>query len=133
MSHSPPSSAASADPSSSPFTGTDPTLYSPELIRGAPSFYRRNNISQVTVVAGNQSFGGVELASDKYKSTLILPAVYDQGAFVNEVAEDAINYISRYQSVAQLPDGTNAGLDTEHELFSVQHQMKLVSILTVIP
>jgi hypothetical protein len=31
--------------------------------------------------------------------------------------------------ISQLPDGTNAGLDIEHELFGVQHHMKLVSIL----
>ncbi|KAF1850911.1 uncharacterized protein K460DRAFT_350904 [Cucurbitaria berberidis CBS 394.84] len=126
MSHHSPQSSAGVGPSSSPFGGTDPTLYSPELVRDARSGHRRNNISQVTVVAaGKQPVRDVDAVSSKHKSILPLPAPYVEGAFANEVSEDDMTYISRYQFVSQLPDGTNAGLESEHEIFNVQHQMKL--------
>ena len=128
MSHHSPQSSAGIGPSSSPFASTDPTLYSPELLRNPRSGHRRDNISQVTVIAaGKQAFRDVDHGSNKYKSILPLPAPYIQGAFVNEMSEDDLTYVSRYQFVSQLPDGTNAGLEADHELFSVQHQMKLVS------
>ncbi|CAO2649560.1 Nn.00g069450.m01.CDS01 [Neocucurbitaria sp. VM-36] len=126
MSHHSPQSSPGVGSSSSPFAGTDPTLYSPELVRVPRSGHRRDNTSQVTVIAaGKQAVRDVDHGSDKYKRILPHPAPYIQGTFVNEMSEDDITYISRYQFVSQLPDGTNAGLEVDHELFSVQHQMKL--------
>ncbi|KAF1947015.1 hypothetical protein EJ02DRAFT_449994 [Clathrospora elynae] len=121
MSHQSPQSSSGRGPASSPFAGTDPTLYSPELVRNPCSGHRR----QVTVIAaGKQPVHNVD-DNSKYKSVLPLPASYIEGAFINEMSEDDKTFLSRYQFVSQLPDGTNAGLDSEHELFSVQHQMKL--------
>jgi hypothetical protein len=48
-------------------------------------------------------------------------------SFANEWAEEDLNFISQYQFVTQLPDGTNAGMNPGQELSRVQHQMKLVS------
>jgi hypothetical protein len=129
MSHSPQSSNGVVT-ASSPYAGTDPTLYSPELARYTRStgFHRRNAPSQITVTDDRKgSLHNTGTASPKYKGVLPFPAPYYQGLFANEVSEDDKSFISRFQFVAQLPDGTNAGVDSEHELFSVQHQMKLVS------
>lgn len=130
MSHPSPQSSTGIGPSSSPYAGTDPTLYSPDLARYTRSagLHHRNNLSQVTVTDnGKSSHHNTGAASPKYKSVLPFPAPYYQGLFANEVSEDDKSFISRFQFVARLPDGTNAGVDSEHELFSVQHQMKLVS------
>jgi hypothetical protein len=121
---SPPSSAGHG-PASSPFAGTDPTLYSPELARDTK--HRRDNNSIATVI-GRGKKAGVSIVFEKAKH-LPTPPPAIQGSYVNEIDENAPGFVSRYQLVSQLPDGTNAGLDIEHELFSVQHQMKLVSIL----
>lgn len=129
MSHSPQSSNGVAT-ASSPYAGTDPTLYSPELARYSRStgFHRRNVPSQITVTDnGTASLHNTGATSPKYKGVLPFPAPYYPGLFANEVSEDDKSFISRFQFVAQLPDGSNAGVDSEHELFSVQYQMKLVS------
>lgn len=130
MSHHSPQSSTGVGPSSSPYAGTDPTLYSPELARYARSvgLHHRNNLSEATVTDnGKPSLHNTGAASPKYKGVLPFPTPYYQGLFANEVSEEDKSFISRFQFVAQLPDGTNAGVDSEHELFSVQHQMKLVS------
>ena len=130
MSHHSPQSTTAVGPSSSPYAGTDPTLYSPELARYTRSagLHHRNSLSQVTVTDnGKPAHHNTSAASPKYKGILPLPAPYYPGLFANELSEDDKSFISRFQFVAQLPDGTNAGVDSEHELFSVQHQMKLVS------
>lgn len=129
MSHHSPQSSTGIGSASSPYAGTDPTLYSPELARYTRSsgFHRRNNLSQVIINDnGKASLHNAGAASPKYKGILPFPAPYYQGVFANEVSEDDKSFISRFQFIAQLPDGTNAGVDSEHELFSVQHQMKLV-------
>ncbi|KAJ4324125.1 hypothetical protein N0V94_001481 [Neodidymelliopsis sp. IMI 364377] len=128
MSHHSPQSSTGIGPSSSPYAGTDPTLYSPELARYTRStgLHHHSNLSQATVTDGSkQSLHHAGAVSPKYKGVLPFPAPYYQGLFANEVAEDDKSFISRFQFVSQLPDGTNAGVDSEHELFSVQHQMKL--------
>ena len=128
MSHHSPQSSAGMGPSSSPFAGTDPTLYSPELSRNSHSGHRRQNFSQITVVAaGKQSLRNADKVNDNYKTILPVAVAYLQGAFINEMSENDNNYISRFQFISRLPDGTTAGMDSEHELFTVQHQMKLVS------
>jgi hypothetical protein len=123
--HSPQSSAGRG-PASSPFAGTNPTLYSPELARD--SKHRRDNRSIATVVGGRKK--GIVFEKAKHLPT---PPPHIPGSYVNEISETDPNFISRYMLVTQLPDGTSAGLDIEHELFAVQHQMKLVSDLLFLP
>lgn len=124
-----PQSSVGRGPASSPFTGTDPTLYSPELARDGK--HHRNNGSVTTVVGGSASGSkknyGIGLTFDK-ANILPLPSAYVHGRFSNEIPEGDEDWVSRFQQVVQLPDGTVAGHDQEHELFSVQHQMKLVSL-----
>ncbi|KAF2854426.1 hypothetical protein T440DRAFT_275477 [Plenodomus tracheiphilus IPT5] len=122
--HSPPSSAGMG-PSSSPFAGTDPTLYSPDMARNARPGHRRQNVSQVTVIASEQPDHRDNGATGKQKAILPVPAGHVQGTFANELPEDHVRYVSRYQFVSRLPDGTAAGTESELELFTVQHQMKL--------
>ncbi|KAF1837843.1 hypothetical protein BDW02DRAFT_576772 [Decorospora gaudefroyi] len=132
MSRQSPQSSSGQGPSSSPFTGTDPTLYSPDLARNPRPGHRR----QITVIAaGQQPVPVVQDNTDDHKGMLPPAATYVEGAFLNEMSHvSAQEYISRYQFVPQLPDGTNAGLDLEHELFSVQHYMKLYSCFnTAVP
>jgi hypothetical protein len=124
-----PHSSSGHGPASSPFAGTDPTLYSPELARNARPGHRR----KVTVVAAGKEPATEPNILDKYpnmKSSLPLAERYVEGAFVNELAEEDPNFISRYHFITQLPDGTNAGMESEQELFRVQNQMKLVSTFT---
>ncbi|KAJ8113917.1 hypothetical protein OPT61_g4076 [Boeremia exigua] len=128
MSHHSPQSSTGVGPASSPYTGTDPTLYSPELTRYTHStgLHHRNNISQITVTDnGKPSTHQKVDGSPKYKSVLPSPVPHYQGRFSNEVSEDDRSFISRFQFISQLPDGTTGGLDSEHELSKVQHQMKL--------
>ncbi|KAE8850787.1 hypothetical protein PTNB85_01203 [Pyrenophora teres f. teres] len=116
--HSPQSSSEHG-PSSSPFGGTDPTQYSPDMDRKG---HRR----QVTAIAmGKRPIEAVEEPAPTLPSILPPAPAYVEGAFINEMSEEDRSFMSRYQFVTQLPDGTNAGLDPEHELFQVQHQMKL--------
>ncbi|KAF1915459.1 RNA recognition motif 2-domain-containing protein [Ampelomyces quisqualis] len=130
MSQHSPQSSAGRGPASSPFAGTDPTLYSPELARDTK--HRRDNASIATVVGRGKAVDtGVVFEKAKI---LPQPEPYVQGAFVNEMSENAPDFISRFQLVTQLPDRTSAGMDQEHELFSVQHQMKLYACFsTCIP
>jgi len=122
--HSPQSSNGRA-PASSPFAGTDPTLYSPELTRNDK---HRSAKSSIHTVVGSGKNVGIGINFDKSSiSILPAPAAYIPGAFTDEVAEGDASSVSRYMKIAQLPDGTVAGHDQEHEMFSVQHQMKLVS------
>ncbi|OSS45312.1 hypothetical protein B5807_10138 [Epicoccum nigrum] len=116
-------------PASSPFGGTDPTLYSPEFGRfiHPNGFNHRSNIIQATVPDNKPSLNKTDAASPKYKGVLPVPAPYYQGQFANELSEDDKSFISRFHFITHLPDGTNAGADSEHELFSIQQQMKLVS------
>jgi hypothetical protein len=111
-----PQSSSGRGPASSPYAGTDPTLYSPELSRNPRQGHRR----QTTVIAAGKSIVEEPSVTDKYPFM----------KFANELAEEDLNFISRYQFVTQLPDGTNAGMDPEQELFRVQHQMKLASTFT---
>jgi hypothetical protein len=122
--HSPQSSTGKA-PASSPFAGTDPTLYSPELTRD--NKHRRGTSSIHTIVGSGKNIG-IGINFDK-ANILPAPAAYVHGAFSNEVPEGDAAWVSRFQQVSMLPDGTVAGHDQEHEMFSVQHQMKLVSVL----
>ncbi|EMD92027.1 hypothetical protein COCC4DRAFT_145458 [Bipolaris maydis ATCC 48331] len=131
MSHNSPQSSTAHGPSSSPYAGTDPTLYSPDMDRKTHLGHRR----QITAIAAGKL--PVKDAKDKptiIKADLPLPAISADGAFTNELSEDDNGYVSRYQFISRLPDGTHAGLDSEHELFSVQHQMKLYAcFLNAVP
>ncbi|KAH9860225.1 hypothetical protein IAQ61_012009 [Plenodomus lingam] len=126
MSHQSPSSSAGMGASSSPFAGTEATLYSPDMARNVgPGHHGRNN-SQVTVIATEQSLHRGNGATEKQKAILPLPGYYMPGRFVSEISEDSSHFVSRYLFISRLPDGTPAGSDLEIELFTVQHQMKLV-------
>lgn len=123
--HSPRSSGL--DPSSSPFAGTDPTLYSPEIVRDARST-QAHNVSSVSVAAaGKQALREVFGQTDKKKHALPHPAPYIKGGFTNEIAEDAEDYVTRYHFISRLPNESVAGMDIDHELYAIQHQMRLVS------
>ncbi|KAL6704566.1 hypothetical protein ACN47E_008076 [Coniothyrium glycines] len=120
MSHHSPQSSAGLGPASSPFAGTDPTLYSPQIGRTTgTSQIRQNFIDAMMKPPANKSVDRV-----KYNMVLPPPAPYVQGAFVNEMAEDSKTYISRFLVVTQLPDGTLAGQHDEHEMSTVQAKMK---------
>lgn len=124
MSHTSPQSSTAHGPSSSPYAGTDPTLYSPDVDRKPRIGHRR----QITAIAaGKLSVKDAKDMPTIIKAALPLPAISADGVFTNELSEDNNGYVSRYQFISRLPDGTHAGLDSEHELFSVQHQMKLVT------
>ncbi|KAH8725957.1 RNA recognition motif 2-domain-containing protein [Phaeosphaeriaceae sp. PMI808] len=114
--HSPPSSAGRGS-ASSPFAGTDPTLYSPQLVRD--SKHRRNNASVTTVVGS----GRYAVVFEKVNS-LPHPVGYPRGSFVNEISGRDESFFSRFQLVTCLPDGTFAGSAKEHEVSYVQHVMK---------
>lgn len=132
MSSLSPQSSAGRGTASSPYAGTDPTLYSPELARDTK--HRHGNASVSTVVGGSgkkvkvtaANFGiGISINNDP---VLPKPSAYVPGGFVNELVEHDAKFVSRFQLITALPDGTEAGVDQEHEMFSVQHQMKLVSV-----
>jgi hypothetical protein len=61
----------------------------------------------------------------------IKPVSRSQAKFLNEVEREHDDFISRYLSVLQYPDGTVAGSDQEVELQNVQARMKEVSVLLV--
>ena len=105
----------SSGQASSPF-GTEATLYSPLLTRNSCSGYRRQDatVNKINTVNG-------------YKGVLPLPPPSALGTFLNEMSSNDKDYMSRHMFVAQLADGTYAGENAEHEMFCVQHQMKLVS------
>jgi hypothetical protein len=127
MSHHSPPSSAGLGPSSSPYGGTDPTLYSPDLVRNTHSGNHGQGINQLAALGAKHHVGNL---SPKWGATLPLPVPYFQGAFVNELNENDVAFISRFQFITKLPDGIGAGSDSEFELFSIQHQMKLVSTPT---
>ncbi|KAL5121628.1 hypothetical protein ACEQ8H_000314 [Pleosporales sp. CAS-2024a] len=113
MSQQSPQSSAGNGPASSPYAGTDPTLYSPAMTRDKQG---KSNTSTVAALA--------QELLEKVK-VLPQPPDYQPGAFVDEVSETDPDFLSRYQLVTRLPDGINAGLDQEQELFAVQHHLKL--------
>ncbi|KAH7386882.1 RNA recognition motif 2-domain-containing protein [Phaeosphaeria sp. MPI-PUGE-AT-0046c] len=120
--HHSPASSAGHGPASSPFAGTDPTLYSPELARNG----------RVPYVISSNTKGkkvGAAVFAEK-QMTLPEPEPHVNAGWSNEISEDAPHYISRCQLVTQLPDSTDAGTDMDHELVTVQHQMKLYACFT---
>lgn len=117
-----PSSSAGHGLTSSPFAGTDPTLYSPELARNVKAARITNDVAKGSKVSA-------AVFAEK-QMTLPQPEPHVNAGWSNEIPEDAPEYISRCQLVTQLPDGTDAGTDIDHELVTAQHQMKLVSIIS---
>lgn len=117
---------------SSPLTGTDPTVYSPDVARRARSNTksRRDNLSIDTVVA-NAKHALRNLDEAEARRALKLPAPKSrklEGDFVNELDEHSNDFISRYLKVVMLPDGTQHGEDPDHEFVAVCRQMKPVSL-----
>lgn len=124
MSHPSPQSSTPIGPMSSPYTATDPTLYSPDADRKSGMGHRR----QLTAIAaGKQPVKNNEDKPVNTKFILPAPAVHSDGIFPNELSEDDNGFASRYMFITSYPDGTNTGFEQDRELFNVQHQMKLVS------
>ena len=66
----------------------------------------------------------VKNANDKpvnTKTFLPAPAVSSNVGFANELSEDDNGFVSRYMFISQLPDGTPAGMDRDHEFFIIQN------------
>ncbi|KAL5393755.1 hypothetical protein PMIN06_011105 [Paraphaeosphaeria minitans] len=120
--HSPPPSSSTRGPPSSPFAGTDPTLYTPEAVRKGG----RAAVPDSTKVAGKKPV--VELPAIRHTAYLGLnPQPHDLPVFVNEIETASNNFISRYVLVQMIPDGNRdiqAGSDHETELAKVQDKMK---------
>ncbi|USP75762.1 hypothetical protein yc1106_03036 [Curvularia clavata] len=131
MSHPSPQSSTPHGPLSSPYTATDPTLYSPVADRKSGMGHRPPMSAKA---AGKQP---VKNANDKpvnTKTFLPAPAVSSNVGFANELSEDDNGFVSRYMFISQLPDGTPAGMDRDHEFFIIQHQMKLYAcFLNAVP
>lgn len=91
---------------------------------------RKGHRRQVTAIAmGKRPVEAVEDPAPPLTHILPPAPAYVEGAFINEMSEADPAFLSRYQFINQLPDGTNSGTDPEHELFHVQHQMKLVRLV----
>jgi hypothetical protein len=113
--------------SSPPEVGTPNTYYSPEITRNAGGNARA--VHRSSVAAGKQPVAPIVVSSEQAAS--IKPVSRSQAKFLNEVEREHDDFISRYLSVLQYPDGTVSGSDQEVELQNVQARMKEVSILLV--
>ncbi|KAB2100364.1 hypothetical protein AG0111_0g11334 [Alternaria gaisen] len=102
MSHHSPQSSSANGPPSSPFGGTNPTVYSPEADR--KPHHRR----QLTAIAPGQQIP---------KNFLPQAQIYIEGAFVDEFLQGDPAYVSRYHHV-------QGGADIDHLQFLVQSQMR---------
>ncbi|KAF2031403.1 hypothetical protein EK21DRAFT_88115 [Setomelanomma holmii] len=130
MSHHSPQSSVGNGPVSSPFAGTEATLYSPEASRN--TYHRCHDTGVLASI--NHTIRRLSPVEQPLKGPcpmaglvkdLPQPTPYVPGNFNNELDENDKHFISRYQAVLELPDGIQAGDDPEHELFSVQHVMKI--------
>lgn len=123
--HSPPPSSSTRGPPSSPFAGTDPTLYSPEAVRKSA----RTAAPESTKAAGKKPV--VEIPVIRHTAYHGLnPQPHQLPVFVNEIETASRDFISRYVLVQLIPDGNRdieAGSDHETELAKVQDKMKEVS------
>ncbi|KAI4653198.1 uncharacterized protein J4E79_008711 [Alternaria viburni] len=102
MSHPSPNSSSANGPPSSPFDGTNPTVYSPDVER------KPNHRRQLTAIP---------IGKQAAKKFLPEPPAYVEGAFVDELDEFNNTFVSRYLYV-------EGGHDAEHLKFLVQNQMK---------
>ncbi|KAF2446310.1 hypothetical protein P171DRAFT_357672 [Karstenula rhodostoma CBS 690.94] len=120
--HSPPPSSSTRGPPSSPFAGTDPTLYTPEAVRKGG----RTAVPESSKAAGKKPV--VELPAIRHTAYHGLnPQPHDLPVFVNEIDAASREFISRYVLVQLIPDGNRdieAGSDHETELTKVQDKMK---------
>lgn len=122
-----PSSSVVGGPPSSPLTGTEHTLYTPEAVRKG----------EIPVVAESSKAAGkkpiVELQTIRHVAYEDLnPLPHDHPVFVNEIDGSSEDFISRYVFVKRMPDGAStvdAGSDHETELAKVQEKMKEVSCI----
>jgi hypothetical protein len=126
MSYSP-TTTHGGEASSPPEVGTPNTYYSPEITRNAGGNARA--VHRSSVAAGKQPVAPVVVSSEQ--SISIKPVSRSQAKFLNEVDREHDDFISRYLSVLQYPDGTVAGSEQEVELQNVQARMKEVSVLLV--
>lgn len=125
--HSPPSTTGHG-PSSSPFAGTDPTTYSPQDVRHV----NRTQASTSADAAGSSFVNTPVVVIKGIKYDGLHPQAHPLGTFMNEVINTDIDFVSRYLAITKLPDGTVAGADHEMEMYLIQFQMKIVSILLVL-
>lgn len=124
---SPPPSSSTRGPPSSPFAGTDPTLYTPEAVRKGG----RTAVTESAKAAGKKPV--VEVPAIRHTPYRGLnPQPHRLPVFVNEIETASRDFISRYVLVQLITDGNRdieAGSDHETELAKVQDKMKEVSIL----
>ena len=115
----PPASSVGAGQPSSPFTGTEHTLYTPEAVRKGESSKATGKKPAVKVPSiRHTAYDGLE------------PRPHALPVFVNEIDPASVDFISRYVLVQKVPDGgryVDAGSDHETELAKVQAQMTNVS------
>ena len=127
---SPPSSAGRGPPSS-PYAGTDPTLYSPETVRKVIKVGRvQPPVAESSVANGKKPVKVIDKVTIKgidYKG--LQPQPHALGTFINELSSSDQDFVSRFLFISQISDGTVAGTDHEMELYHTQHQMKLVCMI----
>jgi hypothetical protein len=117
----PPSSSTGRGPPSSPFAGTDPTLYSPEAVRkggrsAAPESSKAAGKKPIVIIR-HTPYNGLD------------PQPHNLPVFVNEFETASREFISRYVLVQIIPDGNRdivAGTDHETELAKVEEKMREV-------
>ncbi|KAL1608332.1 hypothetical protein SLS60_003273 [Paraconiothyrium brasiliense] len=119
--HTPPPSSSTRGPSSSPFAGTDPTLYTPEAVRKGG-----RSAAQESKANGKKPI--VEVPSIRHTPYHgLVPQPHQLPVFVNEIDAASRDFISRYVLVQLIPDGNRdieAGTDHETELAKVEEKMK---------
>ncbi|KAJ4302757.1 hypothetical protein N0V90_001647 [Kalmusia sp. IMI 367209] len=127
-SQSPPSSSVGRGPPSSPFAGTDPTLYTPEVVRKAGRT-TLPTVAESSKAAGKKPVEVLTVLTIGHTTYRGLhPQPHAPGVFANELETTDPSFVSRHITIQVIPDGSNpfimAGTDHELELAKVQERMK---------
>lgn len=110
--------SARHSPPSSPYEGTETTLWTPETTRRAAASIRP----------------GVEVVAIRHTTYLdhnLTPQPHTPPVFINEIDVGSDGFVSRYILIQSIPDGNHqiaAGSDHEIELSKVEEKMKEVSL-----
>jgi hypothetical protein len=126
MSHSP-SSVGNEQPSS-PYGGTNPTLYSPEATRN-PATTPVAHVATVTAAVTPTS-APYDTRIEGIKYTRLYPHPYEVGTFTNELRTNSPEYIARFIKVLSLEDNQlQAGNNQDVEQAIIVELMKTVCAL----